>query len=87
MDRASGSERHLLVRRGLHHRFKGFERRHLLAKRGDLLLQADRPGCTSSPSWRSAVLSGHVALDAGLDLIHPFLQLGLGEVPVTRSPP
>jgi hypothetical protein len=34
------SQRDLLARRGVHDRFKGFEHRHLLAKRGDLLLQA-----------------------------------------------
>jgi hypothetical protein len=40
MDRASGSVSD--TRRGLHHRLKGFERRHLLG--GDLLLEADRLG-------------------------------------------
>ena len=74
-------QRDLLVRRGVHDRFKGFERRHLLAKRGDLLLQADGLGLRQLALLAvSRLQSGHVALDAGLDLIHPLLQLGLGEV-------
>jgi hypothetical protein len=43
-------QRDLLVRRGVHDRFKGFERCHLLAKRGDLLLKADRLGLRQLPS-------------------------------------
>jgi hypothetical protein len=32
----------------------------------------------------SHLQSGHIALDAGLDLVHLLLQLGLGEVLVSR---
>jgi len=65
----------------VHDRFKGFERRHLLTKRGDLLPQADRFGlCQLALLAVSRLHRGHVALDAGLDLVHPLFQLGLGEV-------
>ena len=72
-------QRHLLVRRGLHDRFKGFERRHLLAKRGDLLLQTHGFGLRQLALLPVRRLQGgQVARDAGLDpMAHPLLQLRL----------
>lgn len=79
--RVQVGQRDLLAWRGVHDRFKGFERRHLLAKRGDLLPQADRLGLRQFALLAISCLQGcHVALDAGFDLVHPLLQLGLGEV-------
>ena len=50
-------------------------------KRGDLLLQPDGLGLRQLALLAVGRLQRrHVALDAGLDLLHPLLQLGLGEV-------
>ena len=61
----------------MHDRFKGFERSHLIAKCGDLVLQADGLDLRQLTLLMVGRFQGrHVALDAGLDLLHPLLQLG-----------
>ena len=50
-------------------------------KRRDLVLQTDGLGLSHLALLAVGRLQRrHVALDAGLDLLHPLLQLGLGEV-------
>ena len=67
-------QRDLLVRRGVHLSSHGFERLHLRLERGDLVLQADRVGFLQFPILSPRRFQRcHVALDAGLDLLHPPL--------------
>jgi hypothetical protein len=81
MDRASGSDSEICWSGALHDRLNGLERPHLFAKRGDLVLQADGPGLRQLALLTVGRFQGrHVAIDTGLDLLHPLLQLSLGEV-------
>ncbi len=64
----------LLIRRGVHLNFHGFERLHLRLERGDLVLKADRVGRRQFDVLTIRRLQRcHVAFDAGLDLLHPPL--------------
>ncbi len=74
-------QRDLLVGRGMHFRLQGLERAHLLAQGCDLLRQPHGLGLGQLALLPVGRLQGrHVPLDAGLDLLHPPLDRGAGEV-------
>jgi hypothetical protein len=81
MDRVRIGQRDLAVRRGFDLGFHNLQRLHLGAQGGDLVLQLPGPRLgrlTLLPV--GGVEIGQIARDVLGNLLHPFLQLGRGEV-------